>query len=53
MNEQRAEGAGRTRLEPLAVGLTILGAFLRLLPHPPNFAPAGSMSLFAGSRLRG
>jgi len=53
MTEQKAEGAGRTRLEPLAVGLTILGAFLRLLPHPPNFAPAGSMSLFAGSRLRG
>lgn len=53
MTEQRAEGAGRTRLEPLAVGLTIFGGFLRLLPHPPNFAPAGSMSLFAGSRLGG
>lgn len=53
MTEPRAEGAGRTRLDPWAVGLTILGAFLRLLPHPPNFAPAGSVSLFAGSRLGG
>lgn len=53
MAEQRAGDTGQTRLEPLALGLTIFGAFLRLLPHPPNFAPAGSMSLFAGSRLRG
>ncbi|OFV98125.1 MAG: hypothetical protein A3H28_01660 [Acidobacteria bacterium RIFCSPLOWO2_02_FULL_61_28] len=35
------------------MGLTILGAFARLIPHPPNFAPVGGMSLFAGSRLRG
>ena len=53
MTEQRAKDTGRTGLEPLAVGLTIFGAFLRLLPHPPNFAPAGSLSLFAGSRLGG
>lgn len=53
MIEQRAGETGQTRLEPLALGLTILGAFLRLMPHPPNFAPAGSMSLFAGSRLGG
>ena len=53
MNEPRAASAGRNRLEPLALGLTIFGGFLRLLPHPPNFAPAGSLSLFAGSRLRG
>jgi hypothetical protein len=24
-----------------------------LLPHPPNFTPVGSMSLFAGARLSG
>lgn len=53
MNEPRAASAGRSRLEPLALGLTIFGGFLRLLPHPPNFAPAGSLSLFAGARLRG
>ncbi len=38
---------------PLATGLTVLGAVARLLPHVPNFTPVGSMSLFAGARLRG
>jgi hypothetical protein len=37
----------------LALSLTVLGAVLRLLPHPPNFAPVGGMSLYAGARLRG
>src|SRR5260370_4455514 len=36
---------------PVALALTALGAIARLLPHPPNFAPVGSMSLFAGARL--
>src|SRR5215469_7033548 len=38
---------------PLALSLTVLGAVLRLAPHPPNFAPVGGMSLYAGARLRG
>ncbi|HEY1341551.1 MAG TPA: DUF6580 family putative transport protein [Bryobacteraceae bacterium] len=38
---------------PLALGLTVLGAVARILPHPPNFAPVGGLSLFAGGRLRG
>ena len=40
-------------VRPLASSLTVLGAILRLLPHPPNFAPVGGMSLYAGARLRG
>jgi hypothetical protein len=40
-------------VRPLAVSLTVLGALLRLAPHPPNFAPVGGMSLYAGARLRG
>ena len=40
-------------VRPLALGLTVLGAILRLAPHPPNFAPVGGMSLYAGARLRG
>jgi hypothetical protein len=36
-----------------ALSLTILGALLRLVPHPPNFAPIGATGLFSGSRLRG
>ena len=53
MREPREETNVRPGLEPLALGLTVLGGMLRLLPHPWNFAPAGAMSLFAGSRLRG
>jgi len=45
------EQASKTR--PLALILTILSGLTRLLPHPPNFTPIGSMSLFAGARLRG
>ena len=40
-------------VRPLALSLTILGAVARLMPHPPNFAPVGGMSLYAGGRLRG
>src|ERR1700733_14770299 len=43
---------GKT-IRPLALSLTVLGALLRLAPHPPNFAPVGGMSLYAGARLRG
>jgi len=40
-------------VRPLALSLTVLGALIRLIPHPPNFAPVGGMSLYAGARLRG
>lgn len=53
MSEARTESKLRPRLEPLAVALTVFGGMLRLAPHPWNFAPAGAMSLFAGSRLKG
>jgi hypothetical protein len=36
---------------PVALSLTVAGACARLLPHPPNFAPVGAVSLFAGARL--
>ncbi|MBI4463429.1 MAG: hypothetical protein HY647_01885 [Acidobacteria bacterium] len=36
-----------------AVGLTVLGALARLIPHPANFTPVGAMSLFAGARISG
>jgi Family of unknown function (DUF6580) len=36
---------------PAALSLTVLGAIARLAPHPPNFAPVGATSLFAGARL--
>jgi len=40
-------------IRPLALSLTVAGALVRLAPHPPNFAPVGGMSLYAGARLRG
>ncbi|HEY6148496.1 MAG TPA: TonB-dependent receptor, partial [Thermoanaerobaculia bacterium] len=36
-----------------AVLLILLGAFSRLIPHPPNFAALGAVALFSGARLRG
>src|SRR4051794_38089362 len=42
----------KTGARPLAVGLIVLGAILRAT-QALNFAPVGSISLFAGARLRG
>src|SRR5712692_8798487 len=36
---------------PAALLLTVFGVIARLLPHPPNFAPVGATSVFAGARL--
>lgn len=33
------------------VGLVIAAAMLRIIPHPPNFAPVAAMALFAGAHL--
>jgi hypothetical protein len=35
------------------MGLTVLSALGRLIPHVPNFTPVGSSCLFAGSRING
>ena len=42
----------KNEARPLAVGLIILGALIRVTQHW-NFAPVGALSLFAGARLRG
>jgi hypothetical protein len=38
---------------PLAIGLTILSALGRLVPHAPNVTPLGGSCLFAGSKVSG
>src|ERR1700681_2194798 len=38
---------------PAGLSLTVFGAIARLLPQPPNFAPVGATSVFAGARLPG
>jgi len=39
--------------QPVALSLTLAAALIRLLPHPPNFAPIGGLALFGGARLKG
>ena len=36
----------------LALGLILLGAFSRLLPHPMNFTAIGAISLLSGSKIK-
>lgn len=36
-----------------AIGLTVLSALGRLMPHAPNMTPLGASCLFAGSRVAG
>jgi hypothetical protein len=43
----------KTRSQYTALTLTVLAALVRLVPHPPNFAPIGAAALFGGARLRG
>ncbi|HXB75158.1 MAG TPA: DUF6580 family putative transport protein [Candidatus Acidoferrales bacterium] len=40
------------KARPLAIGLMVLGALIRVTQHW-NFAPVGALSLFGGARLRG
>jgi hypothetical protein len=35
----------------LIAGLVLAAALLRIVPHPPNFAPVAAMALFAGAHL--
>jgi hypothetical protein len=37
----------------LSSALTFIAGLARLLPHPPNFTPVGSMSLYGGAKLPG
>ena len=47
-----ANGDHHIGQRPLALGLTLSGILLRLIPHLPNFAPVGGVSLFAGPVYR-
>lgn len=38
---------------PLAIGLTVLSALGRLMPHFPNMTPLGGSCLFAGAKVPG
>jgi len=32
----------------ILTGMIFIAAFVRLIPHPPNFAPVAAMALFGG-----
>lgn len=49
MDEEMKAPASRAR--PLAGGLTVLAAVLRLVPHPGNLTPVGALGLYGGARL--
>lgn len=49
--EPTPRSMGASKWRPAALALTVFGAIARLLPHPPNFAPVGATSVFAGARL--
>jgi hypothetical protein len=34
------------------MGIVVLVALARLVPHPPNFTPVGALALFGGARFR-
>ena len=38
--------------QKIALGLILLAAATRLLPHPPNFAPITGIALFAAARFQ-
>ena len=40
----------RTRLYAILLAI-LAAAFLRLVPHPPNFGPVGALALFSGAML--
>ncbi len=38
--------------QTISCGLIFIAAFLRLVPHPPNFAPIMAMALFSGVQFK-
>jgi len=53
MTRSNSSGGGTRYGVGVATGLMVIGAVARLIPHPANFTPVGSTSLFAGARIRG
>jgi len=45
--------SNQSESRPLAIGLTLISALGRLLPHVPNVTPLGGSCLFAGSKVSG
>ena len=42
----------KTSFRDIAIILILVGAFMRLIPHPPNFTPILAIALFAGTKFK-
>ena len=42
----------KTNFRNIAIVLILIGAFMRLIPHPPNFTPILALALFAGTKFK-
>ncbi|MCS7176598.1 MAG: hypothetical protein NZ960_03075 [Candidatus Kapabacteria bacterium] len=47
----KSQRDGRWKQTSIALGLIVLAALSRLLPHPPNFTPMMAIALFGGTVL--
>ncbi len=53
IEKEELETAGHTsRRMAILIGLVLLGAFTRLIPHYPNFTSVGAIALFAAFTFR-
>ena len=50
--KEQSTGNDTNRRVALLIGLILLGAFTRLIPHPPNFTSVGAVALFAAFTFR-
>ena len=53
MNCNGDAAANRRATNRLGLGLTLVGALVRLVPHPPNFTSVGALGLYSGAWLAG
>ena len=52
MNAQAAKHEETIFRTVLIVGMILVAAILRIVPHPWNLAPVGAMALFSGAVIR-
>jgi hypothetical protein len=50
--EEGGDNKGMNSRSLVLVGIVVLAAFARLVPHPPNFTPIGAMALFGAAHFR-
>lgn len=49
--EELSKNSQNRKLLYAALALVVFGVIMRLIPHPPNFAPVGAIAVFGGAVL--